>query len=92
VGLGLEELRRGSRPGGATVWVSAWRSCGVGLGLGLGLRQSRSQHGGMVVIGWKCAWVCRSRLGLANLSHVVVYLLTLILIWLFWMTFDFDFG
>jgi hypothetical protein len=45
-----------------------------------------------VVDGWKRTWVCRSWPRLADLGGVVVCLLTLILIWLFWMTFDFDFG
>jgi hypothetical protein len=56
------------------------------------------------VLAW--AWVCAdldlsvvawwltvgNGLGFVDLDGVVVCLLTLILIWLFWMTFDFDFG
>jgi hypothetical protein len=42
------------------------------------------------VVAW---WLTvGNRLGFVDLGGVVVCLLTLILIWLFWMNFDFDFG
>ena len=37
VGLGLEELQHGSRPGGVATWVSIWRGDGV-RSYGVGLR------------------------------------------------------
>ena len=46
VGLGREELWHGSRPGGATVWVLAWRGDGVGLGL------KELQHGSQPRLGF----------------------------------------